>query len=64
MEIAVMTNVAPRSSRRFRSRMSRVRFTRTAQELGSEICRTSVDEMTEGVMMLSPGSTGKRGADA
>ena len=65
MQMAVRTNVAPRSSSAAR-RSETVEHARTwsCYELGGDIWRTFVEEMVDGVMTPRPGSKGKIGPRA
>ena len=59
--IAVMTKVAPRSSRRRPRPIRRRLLMACTYELGVESWMTFVDEMVDGVMTLRPGNSGKSG---
>jgi hypothetical protein len=43
--------------------LDHLRIGPTRYELGVESCKTSVDEIVEGVMTPSPGISGKSGAE-
>jgi len=64
MQMAVKTNVAPRSSRERDRQNRRIPERATGYELGFDICRTLVDEMVDGVMTPMPGSNGNSGLEA